>query len=243
METVAERVVKLQQGVFSKMDHVLESALRDRSPKVRGTAIDIIIKNEIREALPLIEPGLLDPSAAVRMTAAEAIGTLSSTRRRPHHGLRSLLTDPSPLVRIESLESLAAIGDRGSLAQIAALLEDGDPLVRAYAARAIAVLKGSSHAEAIRRALAGEQSDQAREGMVESLFILGDPEAFSKLLCFLSSDDYRIRCAVANFLEDAPLNSVQRKLAMRRLSDACRRSLGVADRSTIKRVLSHLALP
>jgi HEAT repeat protein len=240
METVTERVVKLQRGLFSKMGPLLESALRDRSPKVRGTAIDVIIKNQMKEALPLIEPMLFDRSATVRMTAAEAIGALSSARRKPQVGLRSLLKDPSPLVRIQSLESLAELGDRSSLPLIAALLADDDPLVRAYAARSIADLKGSSYVRAIRSALDSESNDQASEGMVESLFFLGNTAALNELLELLSSEDYRVRCAVANSLEDASLNAAERQMVVASLSTAYKKSIGVADRSTIERVLSHL---
>ena len=118
----------------------------------------------------------------MRLEAAEAVGRLGSGNSRPHEGLRLLLRDQSPLVRIQALESLGLLQDLEVIPQIVERLSDDDPLVRAYAARAVADLGGASYASAIEDALRTETNEHARAGLTEALFLLGKSELLVELL-------------------------------------------------------------
>jgi HEAT repeat protein len=152
------------------------------------------------------------------------------------------LQDPFPLVRIETLESLAQIGDKNALHLIAERLHDDDALVRAYAARSIAQLDGGKYRTAIEQALRAEQDDNARVGFADALFALGDAEQLPVLLEFLSSADYRVRCAAANALSAAALTPSQRQAALAEVSRAASAALAAADRSTMERVEKELRI-
>lgn len=243
MRTVAQRLALL--GTIKSLERsaairLLENAVRDRSPSVRFKAIEAISEQGMRDAVPLVESLLGDRSEKVRYDAAESIGRLLQGSGASHEGLRSLLLDRSPLVRIQAMESLAIVSDRGSLRAIASLLADADPHVRAYAARSIAELGGLPYVQEIEAALGTEADERARAGILEALLLLGKREVFATFLALLSSNDYHVRCAVANALDDLPLDETQLHRALASLSEAHERSLGVADRSTIKRVLGRL---
>src|SRR5262249_20968234 len=152
----------------------------------------------------------------------------------------TLLRDRSFLVRIETLESLARLHEYDALPAIAELLSDGNALVRAYSARALAALNGKAYVSAIENALSLEKQDTARSGLLEALFLLGQEEVFKQLLQLLLSDDYRVRCAVANTLAETQLNRNQLGLALAALRQAQQDAIAVADLSTVKRTLDFL---
>ena len=92
----------------------------------------------------------------------------------------------------------------------------------------------------IHDALKKEKEDSAKVGLLEALFLLGKGDALSSFLGLLSSDDYRVRCSVANSLENMPLNGIQIESAMAALSRAESEALGVADKSSIASAMDKL---
>lgn len=219
---------------------LLEKAVCDRSPWVRLKAIDVISKLTASSALPLVESLLKDRSERVRYQAAKCLGHLLEDRGVSHQGLRLLLDDKSPLVRIEAIESLVLLNDRTSLALLSSKLADSDPLVRAYAARALGEMEGDSYVHAVEMALLSEADDSARAGMMEALLLLGRREIYPAFLELLNSSDYRVCCAVANGLDGLPLDRAQLKRGIAALSTAYQTGIGVADRATVGRVLNRL---
>ena len=135
---------------------------------------------------------------------------------------------------------LALIGDRGALRRIARLLSDRDPIVRSYAAGAIADLQGSAYTKRIEGALAKEKHELARVGLLEAAFRFGKRGALGELLGLLTSRDYHVRCSVANVVEFLRLTPSERALAIDALKRAARKPLVFADASTVKRVLEAL---
>lgn len=243
-QTVQNRLGALEQaasaGGRSVPIDLLAAAMRDPSAKVRSKAVQIVAEHGVEAAVPLVEKLLDDPSDEVRMSAVQSLGCFPAISSVSLEKLKSLLTDSSPLVRIETLEVLASFGDKDALPAIAQLLNDADPLVRASAARSIATLGGLSYIRAIEDALGSEKDDSARAGLFEALFLLGNREALGELLRLLSSSDYRVRCAVANTLEDLLLDRHQSDSAIQALMQAELNALGRADRSSVTRVLSKL---
>jgi len=235
--TIEEKMKYLERLAASNaaaLVGLLPEALADRSPSVRAKTVLLVTDQELKEALPLVEQLLHDPNAEVRFRVSECIGVLKDGQCL---GLRALLSDVSPVVRAQAAESLALTGDRGALPKLARLLSDKEPFVRSYAAVSIGELKGHDYLERIRRVLRKECKDLARIGMLEALFRLGQRGVFSELTDLLESPAYHVRCSVASSLESMPLDDGEVRVAMGLLSKASRKALGVADESTVRRVL------
>jgi HEAT repeat protein len=231
------KIAKDHAEEFSKL---LPKALSHRSPKIRGTAILLVTEHRITSALRLIEPLLHDRNEGVRYDAAECIGILQRGRGLSPSGLRGLLKDRSALVRIQALDSLGLVRDKSALPNIIRLLSDQDNLVRAHAASAVGILGGRSYLNQLRRGLSLERDESARIGFYEALFSLGEREMLGYLLMLLKSSDYRVRCAAANSLDVMPLRKTETQTAITALKAANSKSLALADRTTVERVLKAL---
>ena len=233
-------VFSLGEGDKAPLQQSIRRYLSDRSPRVRSAALDVVRKKELREVNASVLDLLTDKSGIVRHAAVECLGVLHEGEAVKASWLYPLLKDPVLIVRVETVESLAHIGDRTALPLIAERLKDEDPLVRAYAARSIAELEGQEFVPAIEKASKTEQDENAKVGFAEALFTLGDDNQFSVLLGFLSSGDYHVRCASANALGGADLNSAQLQSALEAVSFASHHSLVKADKSRMERVEKEL---
>jgi HEAT repeat protein len=245
--TVAEREAILESAVSERpiiqgLVDLLAVAMRDPSPSVRSTAVRMVEEHEVEAAIPFVEGLLNDHSEKVRIAVVECLATFQGTSSFSHEKLHTLLKDVSFLVRIATLEGLALLQDFEALPKVVSLLYDENPLVRAYAARSIADLQGRSYIQTIRDVLKEEDEDSARVGLLEALFVLGDEDALPPFLHLLSSDDYRVRCSVANSLENMSLKETGVATAIAALSRAESDALGVADKSSIARALAKLRL-
>jgi len=133
-----------------------------------------------------------DPSAAVRRAAVEALARLAPARVEP---LRCALADEAPLVRAGAAAALAASGDPGAVADLAALGEDGDPRVAAAALRALAIWARAVASEPAReRALLLLSVGLANGGMsalaaLDALATLGGADAVALAQGALASPD------------------------------------------------------
>jgi HEAT repeat protein len=241
---VAARVDLLKHLASTNLDafrKTLPQVLADSSPAVRGQAIILVAEHEMVDALPRVVSLLRDKSDEVRYDAAECVGLLRKGTGTVYKDLRLLLSSRNALVRTQALESLALIGDKGALPKIARLLSDRDPIVRSFAATAIADMKGAAYAGHIDRALRNEKQEPARVGLLEAAFCFGRRKTINQLLGLLGSRDYHVRCSTANALEFLPLNRSERTRAVDALRKAARYPLTYADGSTVKRVLRRLA--
>jgi HEAT repeat protein len=219
----------------------LRQSLFDRSPRVRAAALDVVREKDLSELKEQVLTLLSDPSVIVRDLAVECLGWLHRGEGVRASWLYPLLEDPACVVRIEAIESLAIIGDNRALPLLAKKLRDPDPLVRSYAAESVFQLGGKKYARALELAYQSEQEDLARVGFAAVLFALGDAKQLLILLDLLSAEDYRVRCAAANTLSEAELNSDQRQAAFKAVLRASRAALGRADKSTMERVKRELA--
>ncbi len=223
-----------------RLAETLSRYLADRSPRVRAAALEVVRDESLREVEQQVITLLSDRSSFVRYSAVECLGALHEEESIGASWLYPLLTDPVALVRIEALESLARIGDKGSLSLIVERLHDDDAMVRAYAARSIALLNGREYITNVASASMSEQDDNAKAGFAESLFRLGDDDQFAVLLRLLSSSEYLARCASANALSDLPLDQTQLRSALEAVSHAAQNALVRGDRSTMERVEKEL---
>jgi len=175
---------------------------------------------------------------SLEATAARLIGTGTAPR-----DVITATQDPDQLVRVVALEALRDIGDPRTFAAARACLRDGSPLVRSYAAVALAVLDGARARAILDRAAPLERSSTARVGFAEARLALGDRAALRDLLRLLRSRQYRVRCAAANILSDADLMAVERVEVRRAIDAALAVEPTVAARSTLEAARRRLGRP
>lgn len=102
----------------------LVNRVRDPHEHVRIAAYTGLAELASREAIPLLDDGLLDSSIAVRTRAAEGLGRAAEQIKQARSadaglpgvtatGLTRALADPAPAVRIAALNALGEIGGPG----------------------------------------------------------------------------------------------------------------------------------
>jgi HEAT repeat protein len=218
----------------------VSSYLKDRSPGVRETALEVA-RDEVLYELDDQVIGLIsDKNDFVRQRAIECFGSLHEGEAIEVRWLHRLLQDPKDLTRVETLETLSQIGDKSALPVMIERLRDDDYLVRAYAAISIAELGGKRFRKQIESAAKAEETETAKPWFARALFILGDQRQFQKLIEFLSAPSPTPRCTSANALADLPLSEDQLGVALAAVSRAGTNFLARSDQSTMERVEKQL---
>ena len=238
-----ERIERLKAKAAGDADVFLRAltvAARDPSPNVRSFVMSELEKAELHAGLSLAEAGLKDKSLRVRGEAAVCVGTLLGQTGVLHPGLRLLLEDPYWVIRDDAQESLGWIGDRGALPQIARLLEDDEPVVRSHCATVLADLGGKTYKKLLKARLIVETAEHPQAGLLTALINLGERALLPRLLGYLKSGEYLVRCATANYLEHIDLTASEKLLAMRALRRAAREPITRADQSSAQCVLQSL---
>jgi HEAT repeat protein len=240
---VDARVEMLRDAVLSgdqNLGAVILRAVRDRSPRVRATAAELIGEHKNELFLDSLHELLFDPSGLVRSEAIQALGVIEEGSGRHYEDLISRLRDKKSIVRIAAIESLAQLRDFEAISEIESSLEDHDSLVRAYAAIALAELGCSSCLPRILGALALEREDTATAGFLVAIRLLGEATKFTTLLALLDSNQYQVRCFVANWLPRLELTARELSQAKVSVEEALSHPLARADSSTMSRVLELL---
>lgn len=249
--TVDDRIAAIKAQPIEDRPQLIRkigSSLKDRSPRVREIALKIATDQLLAELEPQVRDLLSDKNDFVRQNAIQCLGDLHEGEAIEATWLYPLLKHPDELTRVETLETLAWIGDRKALPLIAELLSDKDSLVRSYAAISLAELNGRQFRKQIQQASNIEAVEAAKPRIAEALFLLGDSEIqFEKLIGLLSSTNPTARCATANALANLPLSDAQQKSALRAISHAAKNFLAPSDRITMEivavRLLEQLATP
>ena len=101
------------------------------------------VLDPIQLAIATLRDALTDNSAAVRIQAARALGSIGAAAAEATSNLIALLKDADEAVRCEAADSLGkvAAGEAAAVPALVELLQDVTPLVKASAARALGVLK------------------------------------------------------------------------------------------------------
>jgi len=218
----------------------LTSALHDADPMVRGRAVGLLAEMGDVQSARLITELLGDDNAEVRYDAAQALENLLSGSKRAPIELLKLLKDQDALVRVQALDALAAIDDKGTARTVAALLRDSDALVRAHAAECIADLDGHQQLSRVRAQAHRERSPLAQVGFLDALYRLGGDQFLEPLIRKLASKSYRVRCAAANSLNALELKPEARQSAISALRAAKRTPIAKADLEAVTRALGTL---
>ncbi|MGH9822627.1 MAG: HEAT repeat domain-containing protein [Blastocatellia bacterium] len=213
------------------IDQLIE-ALSDRRVTIRATAAVHLGNSQDGRAVSALIGVLSDANYGVRMTAVKSLSELLKGSKSPRK-LRRLLRDRDELVRIETAEALARVGDQAALPSLWRAFRDPSPLVRSYVAAAIGELGRGRDIAALEREIGRERSDTARVGILGALVNRGRKNAMSELLAQLESRDYRVRCATANTLPDLATRGETREAVLAALRKALSKESTVAARSSI----------
>lgn len=218
----------------------LRRALHDPSPRVRWLALERIRDSNLRQLEPEVLAFLSSQHSFLRYTAAECLGNFHEEERIEAHFLYPLLNDHHDLVRMTALESLSQIEDKSALSLARERLQDQEPVVRSYAADAVAVLGGRLSRNALLLALQQETDDHPTAGIAAALFFLGDSDQLAVLLKVLTSSSYVARCFAANCVASLDLTPDQLSVALAAVTYSKQHYLYRADQTTMERVEQQL---
>ncbi len=160
-----------------------------------------------------------DNSTEIRMRAIEAINECRNyynVRERLNTGL----SDADELVRIECLEFIGDTRDIYSVSAVEQLLNDEDWLVRGVAAVVLSKIGKETSKKHIESKIHSSDNDEELIRYYISLAVFGLDEYIDKVFSFLNtSSNYRLKCSVANILEDC-IDYLDREEVLKRLREA-----------------------
>lgn len=145
--------------------------LHDPAERIRREAAVSLGKLGEPRAASALAPMLSDPLFSIRVPAARALGKLG---KEGAAALRSALTQGDFKVRGLAAETLGKVGDPAALDDVAALLGDPVPAVRAYAAEALGRLERPEALPRLRDALSREKEGFPRREMEKAIALLGE---------------------------------------------------------------------
>ncbi len=193
---VTQRLAALRRAELA--EPLVEALAQSASPAAQDELARIL-----SDAGPVrIREGFADPRSAVRSAAATAASQLLSgplakdetVRARLgavfEQGLRALLVDPAPLVRVRAAGSLAILGDATMLGKLQELYRDGDTGVRIAVAEGLGRIGGPSVQPLLVR-IVGEVGPHAapiRAAALEAMARTGNRD-FARILQFYMLND------------------------------------------------------
>jgi HEAT repeat protein len=130
----------------------LVGSLSSVAPERRPHAVGLLWEVAQRDALPLLERSLNDPSPDVRIAVLEVLGNSADPGAMEAAG-RVLAADSASAVRVAAIGVLARGTDEQRLASLTQALSDPDPVVRAEAASMLPVGLAREAIEPLTRAL------------------------------------------------------------------------------------------
>lgn len=232
-------VRKLAKKRTPTANQQIVQALSDSNPEVRSEPAKCLGQNREKSAVKFLLDSLGDYFPEVRMNAAESLGIILSHAKngKSPRPLIERLRDSNELVRVETADSLGAIGDQGALPGLWKATRDKSSLVRSYASSSIGEMGRESDKRKLWSLLSKERSPRAKLGILEGLFSLGERRALFDILVFLKSKDYRIRCSVVNIVSGFHLSSKEKPLVLKTFSSHLKNEKSEAVRTTIRRAV------
>ncbi len=154
----------------------LRRAASDRAPATRAAAMEAIGQVLAAQGGDLLEQGLDDAEPGVRFAAAMAIG---DAKHRPALGALAAKIKPQTGERDRRvfcavLYALFRLGNLSHLGDLADLLKDPEPAVRANAAMVMGKIGNPSAVGPLKSVLVDETNETAQYNMTEALAALGD---------------------------------------------------------------------
>ncbi len=236
MKTVAERVKALEALTESHPQELvgeLSKALNDRSPTIRGLAVELIGDNDLRGLLRAVLPLVNDRDSEVRALAIESIVNLTDDDL-PVKTIAGRLVDKDELVRVAAAEALAESGNVSVLEDLYKALKDKSPLVRSFVAEAIGSIGNKASSEVLEKYLLREKDERAQVGFYVGLSKLDGRDVLQNLVDVFQSDDYRVRSAVINSLDQISLKENRSAEVYSFLKEARKKEKTIAVKSSIE---------
>ncbi len=233
---LTERLEGLEQAAEKKDAAAfaeLVAALSDSSPTIRAAAAEYLGTLGSAAAVRPLLHRLSDRFREVRLRVTEALGVVLDGSRECPVDLLAGLRDSDEIVRVETVQTIERIHDPKVLPQLRRAINDRSPLVRGYAASAIARLGGIDQKTFLRTLLNDEHSPFVRAGIYEGLHVLGEPDALPDLLRLMDSPDSRTRCAVANILAALEYTEADKAQVVREIDARLKEESTVAARSAL----------
>ncbi len=214
----------------------IEKALNDRSPTVRGLAIELVTDYELDDMLPEITRMLNDRDSEVRALAIESIAKLAK-RDFPIKTIIKRLFDDDELVRVAAAEALAEFGDAAVLSGLYKALKDKSPLVRSFVAEAIGSIGDKRSIANLEKCLRRETDERAKLGFYVGLSNLDSRNVLQNLIDLYQSEDYRVRSAIINSLDQIKFKGKTVEKINLFLKDALVNEKTIAVKSSIENAL------
>ena len=192
LEAALEGLVERDPALADRAVALLEAGLEGAHEGFRLATARLLGRFGGPHHVERIELLFSDPSPLVRRAAVDALARVAPGRLE---AFRCALADEAPLVRAGAASALAASGDPAAVADLADLVQDGDPRVGAAALRALAVWAAAAASEDAReRALLLLSLGVANGGMaalasLDALSRLGGSDAVALASTALASSD------------------------------------------------------
>jgi HEAT repeat protein len=168
--------------------------LADPDPTVRAVALQGLARVPEHGAVDLVLRLRDDPAAEVRAAVANALVVCARRPEEAVTGLRQLLADPEPAVRVHAAVALRrAASDAQALNVLVELARSPDPAARISAVAALGELGGEP--EVVRSAL-GDEDAAVRRAAATALGSFPEPSV-EHLLVALGDEDAAVRQAAA----------------------------------------------
>src|SRR5690606_25503160 len=123
----------------------------------------------------------------------------------PVKAIAGRLADPDELVRVAAAEALTEFGDASVLRDLYKALQDRSSLVRSYVAEAIGSIGEPRSIATLEKHLRRETSERAKIGFFIGLSKLDGRDVLPDLIQLFRSNDYRVRSATINSLDEIKL--------------------------------------
>jgi peptidyl-prolyl cis-trans isomerase B (cyclophilin B) len=196
-EVSAVALGQLGPGADPDLEDALVAATTDTAAGARRAAVTALGAVLGERAKSTLAARMDDPSPFVAAAAVTAYGEAIGPAGLDVIAARADAGQPA-LVRLAAIGALANAKDARAVPLITALLADGDWVVSAAAAGALAEL-GAAGAEPALRQVAGKPADfdavEARVAAIEALGRLGTKQSESTLAAALADSDPRVRDA------------------------------------------------
>jgi HEAT repeat protein len=165
---------------------IIRSGLNDEDAIVRTNSIEVVATAGAGEFMPAVTKLLIDPTVAVRFTAAIAIGDMKYRPAQPV--LQKIIKDTNKNVMMAASYALTRVTKTNFSTLIRNSAKSKDQTVRANAAMLLGKLGDKQDVELLYWIMTDSKSDdKARLQAAESIAMMGDEEIYRKLWTLLIS--------------------------------------------------------
>lgn len=194
-----------------------------------------------QDALASIRALTLDKNDEVRLRALEKLANFDALENT--NVILGCLSDSDELVRAEAVQAIGQFELRTLEPHVNKMLLDHDEIVRATAAWSLSRVGNEGTITILKESLENDSSCVVKKGIIYSLAVLDlTNQSFwiDTLLGYLRSENYLIRCGVANLLSENRIPAYKRKI-LRKLRTSYQLEVTVAAKSSLKNAIEELS--